>query len=138
MGICWSDVVNEIFSRIEDLKISCPSCSAEDPCITQLPRDTPMDIQVLGECCTCLIECVLDPKQNVDRIYVNDDTGETVAIYILGDAVVEVTSTTSTILPITKLGDYIEMLEDMGYDNIDTVKKWLEKVSTALSCAEKP
>ncbi|MEM1644754.1 MAG: hypothetical protein QXL96_02600 [Ignisphaera sp.] len=125
MGICWSDLVEEIFNRVEELIILCPSCSSEDPCIYSLSKSPPMDIQVLGECCTCIFENTLEAMQNVYRVYSSSESRETIAVYKLDDVIIELTPSTATIVPIAKLSTYIEVLEESGGTDVNMIKSWL-------------
>lgn len=138
MSLCWSNIVDEIFKRIEDLAILCPSCSPDNLCVTDLSRSPPMDIKILNECCACILENVLDPMQHVDRIYYSNELGESVAIYKLGDVVVEISTSTATIVPLAKLINYVEILEESSYLDVSMVKKWLKELHDSTSiCAEK-
>lgn len=140
MGICWSDLVEEIFSKVEELLILCSSCSSEDPCIYSLSKSPPMDIQVFGECCACIFENILESMQNVYRVYSSNEFKETIAVYKLDDVVIELSPSTATIVPITKLSTYIEVLEESGDTSIDTIKSLLTESTTKVNpgCVDKP
>lgn len=138
MGICWSNLVEEIFNRIEELSILCPSCSSEDTCIYSLSKSPPMDIQILSECCACIFENILESMQNIYRIYSSSEFKETIAVYKLDDVVIELTPSTATIVPIDKLGTYIEMLEESGDTGVDMIKRWLmEYTNVSPRCGDK-
>lgn len=138
MIFCWSDIVNEIFKRIEDLVILCPSCSSDDFCVTDLSRSPPVDIKILNECCSCMLENVLDPMQYVDRIYYSNEFGESIAIYKLGDVIIEISTATATVVPLAKLINYVEILEESSYLDLDVIKRWLKELRDFTSnCVEK-
>lgn len=138
MTLCWGNIVEEIFKRIEDLTILCTSCSPDNSCVTDLSKSPPMDIKILNECCACILENILDSIQYVDRIYYSNEFGESIAVYKLSDVVVEITTSTATIVPITKLRNYIEILEESSYLDVDVVRRWLTELpDTTLNCSEK-
>jgi len=125
----WRNIVEELFNNIDDLLTLCPSCVPDDPCISEFSLSLPMDIQVLSECCACLLENVLESKQNLYRIYRYNEAGESVAIYKLGDVIVEVSSSTATIVPIDRIEIYIEMLQETGAQDLEILKKWLAELN---------
>lgn len=86
-----------------------------------------MDIQVLSECCACMLENILDSTQNIDRIYSTTETGEDITIYRLSDAVIEISSTSAIVIPMTRLESYLEIIEESGYRDAETIKKWLSE-----------
>ncbi|MEM4513554.1 MAG: hypothetical protein QXZ41_03495 [Ignisphaera sp.] len=140
MGVCWSNLVEEIFSRVEELLILCSSCSSEDPCIYSLSMSSPMDIQVLDGCCACIFENILESMQNVYRVYSSNEFKETIAVYKLDDVIIELSPSTVTIVPIAKLSAYIEVLEESGDTSIDTIKSLLAEFPSDVNpkCGDKP
>lgn len=129
MKLCWSNVVSEIFKRIEDLGIVCASCPPDNSCVSELSLSPPVDIKILNECCACILEYILDSMQYVDRIYHSNELGDSITIYKLCDVVVETSGSTAIVVPITRLSNYIEVLEESGYSDIDAVKRWLNDSS---------
>ena len=135
---CWRDVVEELFKRSEELLFACPSCSQETACFENLSGSPPTHIKTLDSCCACMLENVLENLHDVERFYSTLESGESVAIYRLGDAIVEITSSSATVVPIHELDEYRDLVRAMGCENADEIESWLQSVSIARDCAEKP
>lgn len=89
-----------------------------------------MDVKILSECCACMLENILETAQNVSRMYTSAGAGEDVAIYKLGDVIVEITSTHAILVPLSKLESYLELLSDAEYGNADAIIQWLKGSDT--------
>lgn len=127
MKMLWSDVVDVVFEKLEDLMTVCPSCSSNTTCVDKLSRLPPIEIQVLGECCACILENALESIQTIDRIYGRTELGEDVAIYKLDDVIIEVSSTSAIIVPISQLENYLELVKDFSHTVYEAIRGWLGK-----------
>lgn len=125
MGVSWNTVVEELFNKLGDLLLTCTTCSSEAECVDELSKSLPMDIKILSSCCACVLESVIESIPGVERMYSVSPEGETIAIYRLSDAVIEITSSNVVVVPMTRLDSYIELLDEMGYENSEEIKKWL-------------
>lgn len=138
MNICWSNIVEELFRKIQDLIIICPSCSTDTACIDEISKSTPIDIKMLSGCCSCLLENILDPIYHINRFYSSSETDEDVVIYVLGDVIIEISQLSALVVPLSRLENYLEILEEMDYRHTETIKKWLINIAKTINCVEKP
>ncbi|MEM0371182.1 MAG: hypothetical protein QXY23_01195 [Ignisphaera sp.] len=126
MGIKWIDIIEKIYREIDDIMINCPLCSSSSRCVEELTQSLPMGIRILGECCACVFETVLDSMPTIDRLYTHLDTGDSIAIYALDDIIIEVSQTSVMLVPITLLTSYLDLIDESGYRDTEIIKNWLK------------
>lgn len=126
MGIRWIDIIEKIYREIDDIVINCSSCSPSSRCVEELTQSLPIGIRVLGECCACVFETVLETIPTIDRLYTHPDTGDSVAIYALDDIIVEISQTSVMLIPTTLLTSYLDIIDESGYRDAEVVRNWLK------------
>lgn len=130
MSIQWSYLIEKIYKEIDDIIINCSTCSSNSKCIEDLTPTLPIDIKILDGCCSCVFENMLEAIPNINRLYTYSlDTNELISIYVLDDIVIELTQTTLTLIPLTLIDAYLELVNESNYRDAKTIIEWLKRVT---------
>ena len=124
----WSELVDELFRRSEDIYMQCASCPNPSYCTDKLEHATPLNIITLNSCCACLIQLVLESMPDVLMMYVGGDNEENEVIYILDDVILDVSDSGAVVIPKDKVNEYLESLSDFDSEKAERIRRFVEGV----------
>jgi len=123
--VTWYEIVRRIFNNIQDIYINCGKCTSPIECIDEFPLTTPTDITVFKDCCACILGQVMEDINEVKEIYIPIEDSM-ITLYKIDDVLIEISEDTAVVIPLDKVEDFIEMIRDMGYENIDKIIQFIE------------
>lgn len=121
----WSEILSRVIATYRDLEVECPQCRDTEYEVAKLPQKPPSEILILSSCTTCILSQVLETIPNIPRIYLSSPLEE-VTIYVLDDAVVEVSTESGSVIDRSCVDELLELLESMGFD-VQSVREWIYK-----------
>ncbi len=124
--VTWYEVIKKIFDNIQDIYINCGRCSTPNECIDKFPLLTPTDITIFKDCCACILGQVMEGINGVREIYIPIESSM-ITLYRIDDALIEISEDTAMVIPLNKIEDFIEIIQDMGYENIDKIIQFIEE-----------
>ncbi|MEM0026568.1 MAG: hypothetical protein QXT53_01355 [Ignisphaera sp.] len=118
----WSDIVKDAFRKGQDVYMQCPTCSSLSYCTDGLEPEKPIDIITLNSCCACILQILLDATPNVIALHMQSFDDAVESVYILDDVLLDVTEDSVVVVPLDKLEEYIESIEELDLEKASTIK----------------
>ncbi|MCX8168165.1 MAG: hypothetical protein N3D82_03970 [Ignisphaera sp.] len=123
----WTEVVEELIKEAQNIYMECHSCASPDHCTTVLPMTTPINIININSCCSCLLGHILDSIPNIGRMYIKSKASdEYTIIYVLSDAIIEVSEGGALVIPVNKVHEFLEVFREFDNENLPFIVEWLE------------
>ncbi|MEM1608162.1 MAG: hypothetical protein QXG81_02650 [Ignisphaera sp.] len=118
----WSDIVKDVFRKGQDIYMQCPTCSSLSYCADSLEPEKPIDIITLNSCCACILQIIIDVKPNVIAMHMQSSYDVVESIYVLDDVLLDVTEDSVVVVPLDKVEEYIESIEELDPGKASTIR----------------
>lgn len=118
----WRDIVKELFTKGQDIYMQCPTCSSLGYCTDNLEPEKPIDITTLNSCCACILQIILDTTPNVLALHMQSSNDIVESFYILGDVLLNITEDSVILVPLEKLDEYIESIEELDPEKANAIR----------------
>lgn len=118
----WSDIVKDVFRKGQDIYMQCPTCSSLNYCTDSLEPEKPIDIITLNSCCACILQTILDSTPNVVVLHMQSSYDVVESVYVLDDVLLDVTEDSVVVVPLDKLEEYVESIEELDPEKASTIR----------------
>ncbi|MDK6028405.1 hypothetical protein QPL79_03385 [Ignisphaera sp. 4213-co] len=118
----WSNIVEELYKKSEDIYMQCPTCSTPSYCTDYLEPEKPFNIISLNNCCACLLQLILDNTPNVVMFHFIGSGDDNESFYILDDVFLDVTEDNVVVVPLDKINEYIESIEELDSEKANIIR----------------